>query len=89
MKGSFFLVLFIGLVLQCSLVEAQSYYALDFIENQGQWKESFNYKSTIGDGTVFIQPQGYTILKNDPSDFKAVMEYMHGHSPEKKNTCQD
>jgi gliding motility-associated-like protein len=84
MKGSFFLVIFFSLVLQSSLLEAQSYYALDFIENQGQWKENFKYKSTIGDGTVFIQPQGYTILKNDPSDFKAVMEYMHGHSPEKK-----
>jgi gliding motility-associated-like protein len=76
--------LFFGVLLLAHRLTAQSFYAIDFIENKGQWKEDFRYKSTIGDGTVFIQRQGYTILKNNPADYNAVLEYMHGHQTNAK-----
>lgn len=72
--------------LSCALhVHAQSYYALDFIENRGQWKEDFNYKSTVGNGTVFIRSNGITVLKNHPDDHAAFIEYMHAHGDSKEN----
>ncbi|MEY4777683.1 MAG: hypothetical protein RIS13_431, partial [Bacteroidota bacterium] len=63
--------------------QAQSFYALDFIENKGQWKGDFKFKTVAGNGTLFINNQGYTVLKNNPEDFSAVMEYIHGHEGEK------
>ena len=63
--------------------QAQSFYALDFIENKGQWKGDFRFKTVAGNGTLFINNQGYTVLKNNPEDFSAVMEYIHGHEGEK------
>ena len=64
-------------------VQAQSFYALDFVENKGQWKGDFRFKTVAGNGTLFISNQGYTVLKNNPEDFSAVMEYIHGHEAEK------
>jgi hypothetical protein len=63
--------------------QAQSFYALDFVENKGQWQGDFRFKTVAGNGTLFISNQGYTVLKNNPEDFSAVMEYIHGHEDEK------
>ncbi len=64
-------------------VQSQSFYALDFIENKGQWKGDFRFKTVSGNGTLFISNQGYTVLKSNPEDFSTVMEYIHGHEAEK------
>lgn len=64
-------------------VQAQSFYALDFVENKGQWEGDFRFKTVAGNGSLFISNQGYTVLKNNPEDFSAVIEYIHGHEDEK------
>ncbi len=58
---------------------AQSFYTIDFAENMGQWKGDFLFKTVVGNGVLFINPQGYTVLKNNQDDFSAVMEAIHGH----------
>ncbi|MEN9950213.1 MAG: hypothetical protein RLY85_965 [Bacteroidota bacterium] len=57
---------------------SQSYYAVDFEENKGQWSGDFNYKSIIGDAQIFIQASGYTILKQHPEDAALVTKRLHG-----------
>lgn len=58
---------------------SQSYYALDFIENKGQWKEDFQFKSSVGDGTFFLRADGYRVVKNHPDDYRSAMDHLHGH----------
>lgn len=83
MKNRYFILLAFIFSMHLSTAFSQSYYALDFIENKGQWPGSFNYKSTIGDGSIFISPLGYTVVKHHPDDHAAAMEIMHGHGVEK------
>ncbi len=78
------LLFFIGLLYTESM-HAQSYYALDFTENKGQWKEDFSYKTTIGNGTVFIRSNGITVLKNHPDDQASFLEYTHAHGEVSQN----
>jgi len=61
-----------------SWVKSQSFYALDFVENKGQWKGDFRYRTTAGNSTLFINPNGYTVLRNHPDDFERINEYLHG-----------
>lgn len=85
MQRSLFISIFFFLaLLNFSGIFAQTFYAIDFTENKGQWKENFRYKSTIGNGTLFIQDQGYTVVKNNPEDYQSVLEYMHSKPSEKK-----
>ena len=83
MKSSLSAILVFVVFLCRQPVQSQSFYALDFIENKGQWKGDFRFKTVAGNGTLFISNQGYTVLKNNPEDFTAVMEYIHGHEGEK------
>ena len=73
-------VYIISLVLVFLTVNAvgQSYYAVDFEENKGQWEGDFKYKSIIGDAQIFIQSGGYTILKQHPDDVAVVNSRIHG-----------
>jgi hypothetical protein len=80
---SFLPAIFTFLLFLCRQpVHSQSFYALDFIENKGQWNGDFRFKTVVGNGTLFINNQGYTLLKNNPEDFSSIMEYIHGHQPE-------
>ena len=79
---------FISIIFTCFLhpllSSAQSYYAVDFIENKGQWNAPFNYKSTIANGSLFIQRNGYTVLKNSVEDMDGISRMVHGQEIEKK-----
>ena len=72
------LPLFALSILCLTWVRAQSFYALDFVENKGQWKGDFRYRTTAGNSTLFINFNGYTVLRNHPEDFERINEYMHG-----------
>jgi len=61
-----------------SVLQAQSFYAIDFTENKGQWKGDFKFKTVIGNGALFINNNGYTILKSHPEDIQAINDYVHG-----------
>jgi gliding motility-associated-like protein len=73
------IVLFAFFLLSKSWIQAQSFYALDFVENKGQWKGDFRFKTTAGNSTLFINPNGYTVLRNHPEDFERINDYIHGH----------
>ena len=79
----FILTFFVCLVHVISL-QAQSFYAVDFIENKGQWNANFSFKSIIANGSLFIQKNGYTVLKNSEEDIDAVSRMMHGQQIERK-----
>ena len=84
MKQSVFITIFFICFLHSNLLKAQSFYAVDFIENKGQWKDDFKYKSTISNGSLFIQKNGYTVLKNSKEDMDALTRHMHGEIIEKR-----
>jgi gliding motility-associated-like protein len=60
--------------------KTQSYYSLDFVENKGQWDGGFKFKADAGSGALYIDKQGYTIVQNNPEDFRRMQERLHGHS---------
>ncbi len=43
-----------------------------FIENKGQWDASVKYMSHAGDGSFFIQKNGYTITQFHPEDVQQI-----------------
>lgn len=57
---------------------AQSFYGVEFIENKGQWKEDFSYKSILGNGVAYFHANGFTIAITHPDDYAAIMSSMHG-----------
>jgi gliding motility-associated-like protein len=59
-------------------LSAQSFYAVDFTENKGQWNSDFDFKSTIANGSLFIQKNGYTVVKNSVEDIDLISRLMHG-----------
>lgn len=71
----FFLLLFVLI----NTGKSQSYYSLDFVENKGQWDGNFRYRAEAGNGALFIDPKGYTLLQHHPEDFKKLSERFHGH----------
>ena len=83
MKNRYFILLVFVFSMHLGTAFSQSYYALDFIENKGQWKGDFKFKSTIGDGSIFISSLGYTVLLHDPDDYASAVEAIHGHEVEK------
>jgi hypothetical protein len=84
MKYSIFIPMFFSCFLLSNFLKAQSFYAVDFIENKGQWKSDFDFKSIIANGSLFIQKNGYTVLKNSVEDMDAISRMMHGAEREKK-----
>jgi gliding motility-associated-like protein len=61
-------------------LRAQSYYAMEFTENKGQWSAPFQFRSQVGNGVFFIEKQGFTVLQNKTEDYERAMSLMHGHS---------
>ena len=58
---------------------SQSYYALDFAENKGQWAGNFKFKAEAGNGTFFVEQQGYTLLQYNADDYRKIGDRVHGH----------
>ncbi|WP_165864845.1 DUF7948 domain-containing protein [Rufibacter latericius] len=50
---------------------------LEFVENKGQWPKQVKYAADIPGGKMFLQPNGFVYVLQDPA--KAGK---HGHSPE-------
>ncbi len=67
---------------------AQSYYALEFTENKGQWGDNFQYKIDMGNGALFITKQGFTILQHNKQDYQKLSERFHGHGHDSKASIQ-
>lgn len=86
MKVSFTLYLNLSLFLLFSLsVKGQSFFPLDFVENKGQWEGNFKFRSESGNGALFIETNGYTILQHHPEDYKKIAEHFHGTFAQENN----
>lgn len=59
-------------------VVAQSFYGVEFIENKGQWKEDYAYKSVLGNGVAYFHKNGFTINITHAEDYAAIMSSIHG-----------
>jgi gliding motility-associated-like protein len=66
------------LLLFFSQMFSQSYYGVEFVENKGQWKEDYAYKSTLGNGVAYFHKNGFTISITHPEDFSRAVERIHG-----------
>lgn len=60
------------------LASAQSFYGVEFIENKGQWKEDFAYKTMLGNGVAYFHNNGFTISITHPDDYASMMNRIHG-----------
>ncbi|MFN5931945.1 MAG: hypothetical protein ACK42F_10180, partial [Sphingobacteriales bacterium] len=67
------------------LVKGQAYYPIDFVENKGQWEGNFKFRSESGNGALFIEQNGYTILQHHLEDFTQFAEHFHGKHAQEKN----
>jgi len=70
-------------------VFAQSFYGVEFIENKGQWKEDFAYKSILGNGVAYIHANGFTISITHPDDYATVLNRIHGGNGASNPTAVD
>lgn len=76
------ILLILSLVFLTQNSFGQSYYSLDFVENKGQWAGNFKYRAEVGNGVLFIDASGYTILQHHPEDYRRLSERWHSHGPE-------
>ncbi|MFN2457427.1 MAG: PKD domain-containing protein [Chitinophagaceae bacterium] len=60
-------------------VFTQSYDAMQFIENKGQWDNSVKFMSQVPGGAVFIHETGFTVLQHNPKDWGRIQEIAHEH----------
>ncbi len=72
------ILLAILLLLTFNRLSAQSYYALEFTENKGQWGKEFQFKTDFGSGAFFLKPQGFSVVMNHPEDYKKLLDNIHG-----------
>jgi gliding motility-associated-like protein len=59
-------------------VAERSYSQIQFIENKGQWDSRATFMSPIGNGKVFLENKGFTVLQHNQKDMDAVRAKMHG-----------
>lgn len=52
---------------------------LEFVENKGQWKGDFLFKTDLGGTTIFLKKNGFTYLLLSKEDMERVPEFNHGH----------
>ncbi|WP_295125800.1 PKD domain-containing protein [uncultured Chitinophaga sp.] len=52
---------------------------LEFVENKGQWKGDFLFKTDLGGTTIFLKKNGFTYLMLSKEDIARVPELNHGH----------
>jgi gliding motility-associated-like protein len=69
---SFLLVTFIA-----SFVFNSAFSQVEFIENKGQWDPNVKFKSNAGNGAIFLQKRGFTILQHDQKDLQQVLDKFH------------
>ena len=65
---------------QLCFVSGNLFAQVAFIENKGQWDASVEYMSAAGDGSFFIQKNGYTITQFHPDDVQQITRGNHNMS---------
>jgi gliding motility-associated-like protein len=52
--------------------------SIDFTENRGQWPGGFQYRADLGSVSIYLHPDGFTVLQNHEADFRGMTSYLHG-----------
>lgn len=84
MKKQYLLPLFCFLIPLYTIAQSAK---LEFIQNKGQWKEDFLYKSITGTGDIYLQQNAITYLLGEQGAWDKVDAYKHGEikTPPKLN----
>jgi gliding motility-associated-like protein len=53
---------------------------LQFVENKGQWKGDFLYRTDLGNAYIQLKKNGFTFLMLDKDDMEKLSDRMHGHA---------
>lgn len=53
---------------------------VQFIENKGQWDPRVKFVSNAGDGSFFLEANGYTVSQHNPEDMDKLKEAAHQFS---------
>ncbi|UYQ93561.1 PKD domain-containing protein [Chitinophaga horti] len=76
-----FSVMLAMLVLPVNAQDAGSDFTpLEFVENKGQWKGDFLFKTDLGGTAIFLKKTGFTYLMLSKEDMARVPELNHGHN---------
>ncbi len=63
-------------LLTCSYMYGQR--PIEFVENQGQWPENFNYKAQTPNGDIYLRKGGYTVNLSSHQNHDKIHAYKHG-----------
>lgn len=72
---SFLRCFFIIFLAVASVFQAQA--QVQFIENRGQWDPKVKFMSDAGDGSFFLEKNGYTVSQHSPEDISKIKEAAH------------
>ena len=61
---------------------------MEFVQNKGQWDKKVNYRGDFGNGSFFLEKQGFTVLMHKADDVIKLSEYTHNGSSVKYNSKQ-
>jgi gliding motility-associated-like protein len=50
---------------------------IEFIENKGQWNSQVKFMSNAGNGAIFLQKRGFTILQHNQQELEQVIGKLH------------
>lgn len=56
---------------------------MEFVENNGQWDRSVDFRGDFKTGSFFLEKTGFGVVMHHADDLKEVAEQAHGHSIEK------
>lgn len=55
--------------------------SIEFTENKGQWQGGFQYRADLGNVSIYLHADGFTVLQNHEADFRRMTAHLHGENP--------
>jgi gliding motility-associated-like protein len=69
-------------------VNNHAFSQVEFIENKGQWDPQVKFMSTAGNGAIFLQKKGFTILQHNQKDLEQILDKFHSGNALQKVSLQ-
>ena len=85
MKIFEFLSLFL-FVITIFLVSNKAFSQIEFIENKGQWDSRVKFMSNAGNGAIFLERKGFTVLQHNQKDLERILDKLHTNKLQQKET---
>lgn len=61
--------------------------SLSFIQNKGQWPDKVDFRARLGNGSVFLEDQGFTYIQYDAADIDEA-HHVAGEGPEERHSVK-